>query len=216
MGDTLVLEEDKVNAKDTWVKEETEERNIVLEKQPEKATEEEDSVKDIQIEKLPDVAEEKEKINVQNEEGVVGKKRVEDIQLDDVNNKVSEKKSETKEVEKEQYNRGESNVKDNDNLYEEIKEYQPQMDTENNRNEEGIRGVKNLLVDASDTAKEIDTDKTVFELEEEQDDRGEVKVKDNDNLYEEIKEKDPENQSKYPMEMNDEYNRKEKGIAGVK
>merc|ERR1712029_1266741 len=99
-----------------------EERNIVLEKQPQKVTEEEDSVKDIQIVKLPDVTEEKEKINIQNKEGVVGKKRVEDIQLDDVNNMVSEKKSETKEVEKEQYNRGESNVKDNDNLYEEIKD----------------------------------------------------------------------------------------------
>merc|ERR1712029_847952 len=109
----LLLEDDEVNAKDTLLKEETEERNIVLEKQPEKATGEEDSVKDIQIEKLPDVTEEKEKINVLNKEGVVGKKRVEDIQLDDVNNKVSEKKSETKEVEKEQYNRGESNVKDN-------------------------------------------------------------------------------------------------------
>merc|ERR1712029_865148 len=194
--DTLLLEEDKVNAKDTLLKEETEERNIVLEKQPEKATEEEDSVKDIQIEKLPYVTEEKDKINVQNKEGVVGKKRVEDIQLDDVNNKVSEKKSETRELEKEQDNRGESNVKDNDNLYEEIKdkdsekqpEYQSQRDAEDNKNEEGIRGVKKLLEDASDTATEIDTDKTVFELEEEQDDREGVKVKDNDNLYEEIKE----------------------------
>merc|ERR1712227_538960 len=103
-----------------------EERNIVIEKQTEKETDEEDSVKDIQIEKLPDVTEEKDKINVQNKEGVVGKKRVEDMQLDDVNNKVSEKKSETKELEKEQDNRGESNVKDNDNLYEEIRE----MDSE--------------------------------------------------------------------------------------
>merc|ERR1712227_1083334 len=66
------------------------------------------------------------------------------------------------------------------------------------------------------TATEIDTDKIVFELEEEEDYRGEVKVKDNDNLYEEIKEKDLGNQTKYQMEMNDENNRKEKGIAGVK
>merc|ERR1711862_991656 len=95
-------------------------------------------------------------------------------------------------------------------------EYQSQTDAENNRNEEGIRGVKKLLVDASDTATEIDTDKTVFELEEEQDDRGEVKAKDNDNLYEEIKEQDPENQLKYQMKMNDENNRKEKGVTGVK
>merc|ERR1712227_626867 len=124
------------------------------------------------------VTEEKGKINVLNKEGVLGKKRVEDMQLDDVNNKVSEKKSETKELEKEQDNRGESNVKDNDNLYEEIKdkdsekqpEYQSQMDAENNRNEEGISGVKKLLADASDTATSIDTDKTVFKLEEEQDD----------------------------------------------
>merc|ERR1712029_986054 len=95
--DTLLLEEDKVNAKDTLLKEETEESNIVLEKQPEKVTEEEDSVTEIQIEKLPYVTEEKDKINIQNKEGVVEKKRVEDIQLDDENNKVSEKKSETKE-----------------------------------------------------------------------------------------------------------------------
>merc|ERR1712025_1381995 len=103
------LEEDEVNSKDTLLKEETVERNIVLEKQTEKVTEKDDSVKDIQVEKLPVVTEEEDlvkdiqieklpyvtkendKINVQNKEGVVGKKRVEDMQLDDVKNKVSAK-----------------------------------------------------------------------------------------------------------------------------